>query len=183
MTFTKRHRNILLVALIAALAAGVAVWALTTPRGKAVAERLPLVSTGKDKKATTQRKVRPEYEFGAPANELAELSPMAAAMIEQNSENADTTTAVPGGNSPADGSQAIEARVKATREKYQELQRVYIQYRDTPTEALATRGKKLKEEVLTGVAGLMPIARRYNYRAGIDEAQEMRRETLAMSFK
>lgn len=158
------------------IAAGALVW--LSPAREHIEKRV----TGGAPVAEKKKPARPEYEFGAPADVLAEKSPMAAAMVG-DSEKSDTAAVAAAQGHPTDGAAAIEARVKTTRDQFAELKRVNEQYRRMPTQALRDRGNKLKNEVLTSVSGLLPLARRYNYRAGIDEAQAMRREALAMSFK
>lgn len=132
---------------------------------------------------TAHRRVRPQYEFGQPADVLAERSPMAAAMVKQASDQPEAADTLAAAASQAnDGAQAIEARVKAAREHYKQLLKVHEEYRKVPSQALREQGRSLREQVLTEVSGLMPLARRYNYKKGIDEAQEMRRKALEMSF-
>lgn len=180
-----KRNSAIIIAVIAAVAAAVAVVALKSGNGKDI----PLSKNNDTAKTDSvaeakARKVRPEYEFGKPVDLLSERSPMAAAMVEGGSDNAgdekiDEENANPGN----DGAKAIETRVNTTRRQFEELKKVYEQYKQMPTQALRDKGNKLKEQVLTGVSGLMPLARRYNYRAGIDEAQAMRRQALEMNFK
>ena len=174
-------RNKLYTALGALL--GVAVLAalfFLTPQGRKMVGRADNDTVAAD---TVKRRVRPQYEFGQPADVLAERSPMAAAMVRQTSdrpEQGDTLAEAAG--KANDGAQAIETRVKAAREHYKQLLKVNEDYRKVPSQALREQGRKLKEQVLTEVSGLMPLARRYNYKKGIDEAQEMRRHALEMPF-
>lgn len=176
-----KRRNKVYIAL--GSLAGVAVVAalfFLTPHGRQVLSRMNNDTVAAD---TTKRRVRPQYEFGQPADVLAERSPMAAAMVKQASdrqEEGDTLAAAAG--KAADGAQAIEARVKAARAHYKQLLKVNEDYRKVPSQALREQGRSLREQVLTEVSGLMPLARRYNYQKGIDEAQEMRRKALEMNF-
>lgn len=116
---------------------------------------------------------RGQYEFGKPVESLVNEAGVDTDSTQQGAQ---------GGKGGGMSRQSVKQKVRTVRAKYHTLQDVYARYQQAPTAQLAAQGKKLKDEVNSGIDELMPIARQYDYQKGIDEANDMRRNMQKMNF-
>lgn len=116
---------------------------------------------------------RGQYEFGKPVESLVNEAGVDTDSTQQGAQ---------GGKGGGMSRQSVKQKVRAVRAKYRTLQDVYARYQQAPSAQLAAQGKKLKDEVNSGIDELMPIARQYDYQKGIDEANDMRRNMQKMNF-
>ncbi len=117
--------------------------------------------------------IRGQYEFGKPVESLVNEAGVDTDSTQQGAQ---------GGKGGGMSRQSVKQKVRAVRSKYHTLQDVYVRYQQAPSAQLAAQGKKLKDEVNSGIDELMPIARQYDYQKGIDEANDMRRNMQKMNF-
>ena len=166
-----RQRDNLLITLVALIAiAVVAIAAWRSPRGQLwVAEwRGDSITTSLPDSNAVDTVSQVDYEYGKPVEDV----------MTQDVPPADTaaTDTVPQRNQ-------IEQMVFETQQAYDELCTVYAKWQQRPSRALRRRGLELRNEVITKVGLLMPLARKYNYKRGIRLAGEIRSSALEMKFE
>lgn len=164
-----RQRDNLLITLVAIIAiAVVAIAAWRSPRGRQwAAEWLgDTLAAVPAPRVDTVEEVH--YEYGKPVDDL-----MAQETPVTDTAAADT---VPQRNQ-------IEQMVWETQRAYDELCATHEKWQQRPSRALRRRGLELRNEVITKVGLLMPLARQYHYKRGIRMATEMRAAALAMKFE
>ncbi|MBP5561319.1 MAG: hypothetical protein J6X70_05925 [Muribaculaceae bacterium] len=165
-----RQRNNLLITLVALIAiAVVAIAAWRSPRGQQwVAEwRGDTLATSSVDSSAVDTVPPVDYEYGKPVEDL-----QAQEVVPVDTAEADT---VPQRNQ-------IEQMVFETQTAYDELCAVHAKWEQRPSRSLRRRGLELRNDVLTKVGLLMPLARKYNYKRGIRMASEIRASALAMKF-
>ena len=167
-----RQRNNLLITLVAFIAiAVVAVAAWRSPRGQQwVAEwRGDTLATSPVDSGAVDTVPPVDYEYGTPVEDL------------QAQEVVPVDTAVAADSVPQRNQ--IEQMVFETQAAYDELCAVHAKWEQRPSRSLRRRGLELRNDVLTKVGLLMPLARKYNYKRGIRMATEIRASALAMKFE
>ncbi len=166
-----RQRNNLLITFVALIAvAVVAVAAWRSPRGQQwVAEwRGDTIAAAPIDSGVVDTVPSAGYEYGEPVGDIMAQEPVPADTVA-----ADT---VPQRNQ-------IEQMVYETQTAYDELCSVYEKWRQRPSRSLRRRGLELRNEVITKVGLLMPLARQYNYKRGIRLATEIRTSAMEMRFE
>lgn len=164
----KARRNLLLFMLVVALVT--AVYFFYTDKGQALLdEKLGRDSTSQ---ADTVLSFTPQevYEFGEPIEDLTD--PESNASEDDGYDD----------NPSANDQESVKQKVNTTRAKFNQLKQVDAAYRKHPTDETRERGLKLKKEVTDNLDELTPLAERYNYQEGINEANDMRRQMQKMTF-
>lgn len=166
----RRKRDNLLITFVALIAiAVVTIAAWRSPRGRQwVAEWRGDTLAAEPPAAVAIDTVPVDYEYGNPVEDV----------MAQEASPVDTVAAdtVPQRNQ-------IEQMVYETQAAYDELCAVHAKWQQRPSRALRRRGLELRNEVITKVGLLMPLARQYNYKRGIRLAGEIRSSALAMKFE
>ena len=118
---------------------------------------------------------KPDYEFGAPVDDVT---------AQRIFDDPARDTVPPDSTARKEPVRnQIEQKVHETQTRFDELKRVHAQWQQKPTPALRRRGRQLREQVLVDVVQLMPPARRYHYRYGVELATSVRDEAQAMTFE